>query len=320
MMKIFRLNRILLFSFIVFLFAACVNNDKKEIEIIPGDGDDKELTVENIEEGDWEIAYFTHRVKTAQVDIPARGYALDGFTIKFYGGENYMEYNTIGDETIIKGNYKLGTDGKTITLKYEYKDVETGELVASQKTINVSKLTDKAMIYTHEIALDNGGYIIDEYFLRHKDKGKDQFTDVGEKRALIDPKVLAGSWIVDTIWASNTSSTSSGWNWDTAAMDSLNLKNQGSKFVYNINAEPYSYEQFSVRGTSMQKGIFTINDDVLHYYYDTELEDGRIIDVMSSMAVDMASDGKSFIYTAKEYSYSTNQTKIRRIQTQFIRE
>lgn len=321
MTKIFKFNNLFLLLLLVSLLGSCVNNDKKEEIEIPGGEDEKEVTTENIEQGDWEIAYFTHRVKTPKVDVTARGYALDGFIVNFHDGKKYMEYNTRGDETIIEGLYTLGGDGKTITFDYKYNDVDAGKVVDSTRTISVSKLTDKTMIYTHEIMLkEKNSFIQDVFYLRNVNKGPTEFSNYGEKKKLIDPEKLSGTWKVHKITMSNTSTTSSGWVIDKVATDSLNQINKGSKFIFNIKTEPYSYEQIGISGASVQKGIFTINDDVLHYYYQSELEDGRRIDVMSSMAVDMAADGKSFVYSAKEYSYSVDMTKIRRIETEFIRE
>lgn len=321
MMKIFKFNNLFLLLLLASLLVSCVNNDKKEEIEIPGGEEEKEVTTENIEQGDWEIAYFTHRVKTPGSDVTARGYSMDGFIVNFHGGKNYMEYNTRGDKTIIEGLYVLGEDAKTITLKYKYKDVDTGKLIDSTRTINVSKLTDKTMIYTHEIMLkEKNSFIQDVFYLRNVKKGPTEFLKEGEKKAAIDPNKLAGVWKVDKIIMSDRSTTSSSWVLDKIASDSLTQINKGSKFIYNIKTEPYSYEQIGVSGKSVQDGTFTINDDVLHYYYKSELEDGSLIDVMSSMAVDMAADGKSFVYTAREYSYSVEQTKIRQMVTQFIRE
>lgn len=321
MIKSIKFQNLFLLFVATFLFVACVNNDKKDSGGGDEDEDEKELTEENIEQGDWEIAYFTHRVKTSGIDVTARGYSLDGFTVNFYDGESYMEYNTLGDKTVIKGLYALGEDGKSITLDYTYKAVETGKIKDSTVTINVSKLTDKTMIYTNEMILKEGNsFIQDVFYLRHKEKGTNEFTNFGEKKKLLEPTKLAGSWKIHKITASTLGTTSTGWVIDKHITDSLKQLYMDSKFVYNINTEPYSYEQYGRADTIIQKGIFTINDDILHLYYDRIKDDGTVIDVMSSMAVDMAADGKSFVHSSKEYSYSINQTEIKRVETEFIRE
>lgn len=326
-MKNLKLYSILILLFSLLLSTACVNNDDKE----PGGnggGEEGEvpLTPENLDKGEWEIAYMTHRIKTIAnggPDVTFRMYSMDGFTKEFYDESLYMERNTYGEETINEGSYSLYPKQDSIILKYSFLNPDTEQVEDSTSRIQVFKLTDKMLVY-HVSFKKRPGVNDDAYFrqlvfyLRNKENAPNEFLvpndilKVNEKKGRVDPKLLNGSWEIYNVQVQSKNANNTTWTVtdDDKAELEKEKANIGQVYSYDTSGEEYRFVETKVSGES-KEGVFTITDDVMHYYHDANVE-GKTKKVMNSMAVDMAADGRSFKYIYNAYNLTATSFYVRR--------
>lgn len=328
-MKNLKLYSILILLFTVLLSTSCVNNDDKEPGGNGGGGGGEgevPLTPENLDKGEWEIAYMTHRIKTIAnggPDVTFRMYSMDGFTKEFYDESHYMERNTYGEETINEGSYSLYPKQDSIILKYSFLNPDTEQVEDSVSRIRVSNLTDKILVYDISYykrpGVNDDAYLRQlKFYLRNKKNAPDEFlvpNDVlknNEKKGRIDPKLLNGSWEIYNVQvqSKNTNNTT----WTVTDDDKKEIENEsvniGQVYSYDTSGEKYKFVETKVNGES-RDGVFTVSDDVMHYYYEKDVE-GKRKKVMDSMAIDMAPDGKSFKYIYNKYNLTATSFYVRR--------
>lgn len=330
-MKNLKLYSCLILFFSLLLSTSCVNNDDKGSGGDGGGdgGGEVPLTPENLEKGEWEIAYMTHRIKAIAnggPDVTFRMYNMDGFTKEFYDGSRYMERNTYGEETIYEGEYSLYPKQDSIILKYSFQDPDTELVKDSISRIQVFKLSDKLLVYHLSFkkkAKDDAYFRQLVFYLRNKKNAPDEFlipNDVlknNEKQGRVDPKLLNGSWEIYNVQVQSKNANNTTWTVTDDDKEELAKErvNIGQVYSYDTTGEKYKFVETKVSGES-KEGVFTITDDVMHYYHDTSV-DGKTKKVMDSMAVDMAADGKSFIYIYNKYNLTATSFYVRRYIVSF---
>ncbi|WP_101689722.1 hypothetical protein [Dysgonomonas massiliensis] len=325
-MKNLKLYSILILLSSLLLSVSCVNNDDKGSGGDGGgEGGEVPLTPENLEKGEWEIAYMTHRIKAIAnggPDVTFRMYSMDGFTKEFYDGSRYMERNTYGEETIYEGEYSLYPKQDSIILKYSFLDPDTELVKDSISRIQVFKLNEKMLVYHISFkkkAKDDAYFRQLVFYLRNKKNAPDEFlipNDVlknNEKQGRVDPKLLNGSWEIVNVQVQSKNANNTTWTVtdDDKAELEKEKANIGLIYSYNTEQQPYKFKETVSDGGEPKTGVFTITDDVMHYYRDTDV-DGKTKKVMDSMAIDMADDGKSFKYIYNAYNLTATSFYVRR--------
>lgn len=329
-MKIIKFYTLLLSSIIFVLASSCVNNDDKGPDE-PGGGGEIPLTPENLEKGEWEIAYMTQRIRATNnggPDITFRMYGMDGFTKEFYKDSLYMERNTYGEETIYEGKYSLYPQKDSIVLEYGFLNPETELREDSVSRIRVYKLSDKALVYHISFPKAKGAKDQPEFrqlvfYLRNKKNAPDEFLESNdillnnEKLGRIDPSSLNGSWRVDTVRVRSKSASNTTWTVTKEDLEKIEEQrsNIGLVYTYDTTKKPYKFTEAQIDGTR-KTGEFTVTDDVMHYYHENDVE-GKTKKVMESMAVDMDRDKKGFRYTYNIYSLTTSSFYVQQVIVSF---
>lgn len=333
-MKNLKFHSIFILLFAMILSTSCVNNDSKGTDKPdkPGTGGEEiPLTPENLEKGDWEIAYLTQRIRATNdgnsTDVTFRMYGMDGFTKEFYKDSLYMERNTDGEKTINEGKFYLFPKNDSIILKYNFDDPDTGVVKDSTSRIQVYKLSEEILVYHISYkGKSNTEPALSQlvFYLRNKKKAPDAFLEsndilkTNEKKGRIDLKSLNGSWKVVSVSVSSKSATSTGFTPTDADKEEQKKQeaNIGLVYTYNTLQEPYRFTEAQLDGTQ-KTGVFTITDDVMHYYHENEIE-GKTKKVMESMAVDFVNSNR-FRYTYNIYNLKTTSFTIQRVIVTFDR-